>query len=90
MRILVLLTSLFIKLSSQIDYNCNELLMGQFLCPDPTKSHIDPQTQQFYGCTKENKAKGKLRFTYKLHINIPTLLIFHFSLVYCSGWYKLY
>jgi hypothetical protein len=34
--------------------------MGQYICPDPdsTYSYIDPKTQQPYGCTKENKAKG--------------------------------
>lgn len=44
---------------SQYQVNCNELRMGQYLCPDPNINHIDPKTQQIRGCTKENKAKGK-------------------------------
>nr|XP_022911833.1 TM2 domain-containing protein CG10795 [Onthophagus taurus] len=40
---------------SQMD--CNTLRMGQYLCPDPKLNQIDPKTQQFKGCTKENKAK---------------------------------
>jgi len=45
------------------DYNveCSTLRMGQYICPDPDPSYnyIDPKTQQPYGCTKENKAKGE-------------------------------
>jgi hypothetical protein len=40
------------------EVNCTTLRMGQFLCPDPLINHIDPQTQQPRGCTKENTAKG--------------------------------
>lgn len=38
--------------------DCNKLRMGQYMCPDPRISQIDLKTQQFKGCTKENKAKG--------------------------------
>ncbi|KAI4466835.1 bardet-biedl syndrome protein 5 [Holotrichia oblita] len=37
--------------------DCNKLRMGQYMCPDPRISQIDLKTQQFKGCTKENKAK---------------------------------
>lgn len=44
------------------EIDCNNLRMGQFLCPDPNhpeyKDRIDPKTQQLKGCTKENKAKS--------------------------------
>jgi hypothetical protein len=44
------------------DYHvdCNALRMGQYICPDPdpSYSYIDPKTQQPYGCTVANKAKG--------------------------------
>ncbi|XP_055837155.1 TM2 domain-containing protein CG10795 [Episyrphus balteatus] len=40
-----------------VEFDCNDLHMGQYLCPDPNKNPIDPKTQQFRGCTKENKAK---------------------------------
>lgn len=39
--------------------DCNKLRMGQYMCPDPRISQIDLKTQQFIGCTKENKAKGE-------------------------------
>lgn len=39
--------------------DCNKLRMGQYMCPDPRISQIDLKTQQFKGCTRENKAKGK-------------------------------
>lgn len=45
--------------------DCNGLHMGQFMCPDPSRDQIDPKTQQFYGCTKENSAKGNF-FIYKV------------------------
>ncbi|CAG9762399.1 unnamed protein product [Ceutorhynchus assimilis] len=37
--------------------DCNNLRMGQYLCPDPSYNLVDPKTQQIRGCTKENKAK---------------------------------
>lgn len=40
------------------EVDCTDLKMGQYICPDPAYDQIDPKTQQFYGCTKENKAKG--------------------------------
>ncbi|KAK6624821.1 hypothetical protein RUM44_011685 [Polyplax serrata] len=39
----------------QVD--CTTLRLGQYMCPDPAYDQIDPATQQYYGCTKENKAK---------------------------------
>lgn len=51
-------------LSNGADYtyeiDCNNLRMGQYICPHPDYDFIDPKTQQPKGCTKENKAKGKL------------------------------
>lgn len=41
-------------------YDCTTLLMGQFLCPDPAKSHIDPKTQQYKGCEPNGLAKGSI------------------------------
>ncbi|XP_039956541.1 TM2 domain-containing protein CG10795 [Bactrocera neohumeralis] len=53
----IILVLISVEITQQIDYDCDDLLMGQYLCPDPTKKQIDPKTQQFYGCTKENKAR---------------------------------
>lgn len=41
--------------------DCSTLRMGQYLCPDPTYTLVDPKTQQIQGCTKENKAKSMYR-----------------------------
>ncbi|KAK3927389.1 TM2 domain-containing protein [Frankliniella fusca] len=41
--------------------NCSALLMGQFICPDPSYDLIDPKTQQPYGCTEKNVAKVRCR-----------------------------
>ncbi|XP_044736580.1 TM2 domain-containing protein CG10795 [Chrysoperla carnea] len=54
--IIVVLLFSFSNSESKV-YNCNELLMGQYLCPDPNIDHIDDKTQQLKGCTKENKAR---------------------------------
>lgn len=40
-----------------IEVDCSKLRVGQFMCPDPNSSHIDPKTQQPIGCTKENVAR---------------------------------
>ncbi|XP_075973615.1 TM2 domain-containing protein 1 biscotti [Anticarsia gemmatalis] len=32
--------------------DCSTLRLGQFICPDPNIDQINPDTQQFYGCTK--------------------------------------
>lgn len=37
---------------------CENLRMGQYLCPDPAYEFIDPETQQLHGCTRDNVAKG--------------------------------
>lgn len=42
------------------EIDCNTLRMGQYICPHPHYEFIDPQTQQPKGCTKENKAKGRV------------------------------
>jgi len=64
----VLLTILISCAHISADYNveCSTLRMGQYICPDPDPSYnyIDPKTQQPYGCTKENKAKGGGFFTF--------------------------
>ncbi|XP_019882779.1 TM2 domain-containing protein CG10795 isoform X2 [Camponotus floridanus] len=39
------------------EIDCNNLRMGQYICPHPDYDFIDPKTQQPRGCTKENKAK---------------------------------
>lgn len=61
MRILGLILLLVVVCSASHGGNfrvdCNGLQMGQYLCPDPRLDQIDPKTQQFYGCTKENSAK---------------------------------
>lgn len=57
-----LLFLLWIPLSNGVDYtyeiDCNNLRMGQYICPHPDYDFIDTKTQQPKGCTKENKAKG--------------------------------
>ena len=40
------------------EIDCNNLRMGQYICPHPDYDFIDTKTQQPKGCTKENKAKG--------------------------------
>ncbi|XP_045771336.1 TM2 domain-containing protein CG10795 [Maniola jurtina] len=32
--------------------DCSTLRLGQYICPDPNKNQIDPDTQQFVGCAK--------------------------------------
>jgi hypothetical protein len=64
----VLLTILVYCAHISADYHveCSTLRMGQYICPDPDPeyNYIDPKTQQPYGCTKENKAKGRELFTF--------------------------
>lgn len=55
--IVSLLLLLYAAPTEHVTVDCNELLMGQFMCPDPSKNHIDPKTQQLRGCTKENRAR---------------------------------
>lgn len=52
--------------TSEIEVNCQDLRLGQFMCPDPKKIEIDPKTQQLKGCSKENKAKGMWNIGKKL------------------------
>lgn len=51
------LITITIPVSSEIELNCNELRVGQFMCPDPNVNHIDPKTQQPKNCNEKNKAK---------------------------------
>lgn len=51
---------LSVPVYSAIEMNCNNLRMGQYLCPDPTYNHIDSKTQQLLGCNKET-SKAKVR-----------------------------
>lgn len=51
------------------EIDCNNLRMGQYICPHPEYDLIDPKTQQPRGCTKENKAKGnEVMFCIIIHI----------------------
>lgn len=43
---------------SPCEVNCSSLRLGQYICPDPKISQIDPKTQQFRGCRNDNRAKG--------------------------------
>lgn len=54
---LLLLLVSYVSQTEPVTVDCNELLMGQFMCPDPAKNHIDPKTQQLRGCTKQNRAR---------------------------------
>ncbi|XP_043274403.1 TM2 domain-containing protein CG10795 [Venturia canescens] len=38
------------------EIDCNNLLMGQYICPHPDYDLIDIKTQQPRGCSEENKA----------------------------------
>ncbi|KAH8301510.1 hypothetical protein KR059_005161 [Drosophila kikkawai] len=55
---LLLLLLSFATITHEVNVDCNELrMMGQFMCPDPGRNHIDPKTQQLRGCTKEGRAR---------------------------------
>lgn len=43
------------------EIDCNNLRLGQYICPHPDEDVIDPKTQQLKGCTKEGTAKGKIQ-----------------------------
>jgi len=82
------------------DYHveCSTLRMGQYICPDPDPSYdyIDPKTQQPYGCTKENKAKGEKVIIIKccdvLYIvyNTVNSFIVFYSAMQSGRWDKLH
>jgi hypothetical protein len=55
------------------EIDCNNLRMGQYICPHPDYDFIDPKTQQPRGCTKENKAKGGPDGA-KISLDIPILI----------------
>lgn len=40
------------KVEKLFTVDCSTLRLGQYICPDPSINHIDPETQQFKGCTK--------------------------------------
>uniref|UniRef100_A0A1B0GCB2 TM2 domain-containing protein n=1 Tax=Glossina morsitans morsitans TaxID=37546 RepID=A0A1B0GCB2_GLOMM len=54
----ILLSALFFITAQTATYDCSNLLMGQYLCPDPSKNQIDHKTQQYVGCDKSGIAKG--------------------------------
>lgn len=54
---LLLLLLYFLSDVRTIEVDCDKLLVGQYICPDPNINFIDPNTQQPYGCTKDNVAK---------------------------------
>lgn len=56
--VLLLSTALCDGANYTYEIDCNNLRMGQYICPHPDYDFIDPKTQQPRGCTKENKAKG--------------------------------
>jgi hypothetical protein len=41
------------------EIDCNNLRMGQYICPHPDYDFMDLRTQQPKGCKKDNKATGK-------------------------------
>ncbi|CAH0550989.1 unnamed protein product [Brassicogethes aeneus] len=51
----IILFATFLCVTCETD--CNSLLMGQYICPNPEYDLIDPKTQQLKGCTKEKKSK---------------------------------
>lgn len=59
LSILILLSILCGNSTTETD--CNKLLVGQYLCPDPDNNdYIDAETQSVRGCTKEGIASGEL------------------------------
>lgn len=60
--VLRLLFVSFVLLCHSLGYetDCTNLRLGQYICPDPDHDHVDPKTQQYFGCTRENKAQGNL------------------------------
>ena len=56
------------------EIDCNNLRMGQYICPHPDYEFIDPKTQQPKGCTKENKAKG---ISISIKIIIKVMFLFN-------------
>lgn len=47
-----------LTVDKEVRMDCSNLRLGQYICPDPNLQHIDPKTQQFLGCTRQNKADG--------------------------------
>ncbi|KAG6445339.1 TM2 domain-containing protein CG10795 [Manduca sexta] len=41
-----------IKNDKSVLVDCSTLRLGQYICPDPSLDQINPDTQQYYGCTK--------------------------------------
>ncbi|XP_068631686.1 TM2 domain-containing protein biscotti isoform X2 [Battus philenor] len=40
------------KIEKVVSVDCSSLRLGQYICPDPSINQIDPDTQQYRGCTK--------------------------------------
>lgn len=55
--------------------DCNNLLMGQYICPHPDYDLIDIKTQQPRGCNEENKATGKTGKTRFCHFSNDRAII---------------
>lgn len=86
------LLSLLILHSNAADYtyeiDCNNLRMGQYICPHPDYDFIDQKTQQPKGCTKENKARGKfiyifiyliIIYIYYLYLSLVSITVLNFA-----------
>ncbi|XP_012231563.1 TM2 domain-containing protein biscotti isoform X2 [Linepithema humile] len=58
LRWLLILVLMIALCDGMDEIDCNNLRMGQYICPHPDYDFIDPKTQQPRGCTKENKAKA--------------------------------
>ncbi|XP_047529672.1 TM2 domain-containing protein CG10795 [Vanessa atalanta] len=41
-----------VKGDKSVIVDCGTLRLGQYICPDPSLNQIDPDTQQYRGCTK--------------------------------------
>lgn len=79
LSIFVILISCFTHVSDSFEsyeVDCSTLRIGQYVCPDPEYDYIDPKTQQPWGCTKDNKAKGEYVcvdcVVYPLLLNLST------------------
>lgn len=55
-----------VKGDKNVVVDCSTLRLGQYICPDPSLNQIDPDTQQYRGCTKgkdiasEGEAEGNV------------------------------
>lgn len=61
--IVIVIIHLVDGVDNTYEIDCNNLRMGQYICPHPDYDFIDTKTQQPKGCRKENKAKGILDYS---------------------------